>query len=194
MRKFSKLARSARSHIHIFPLNVSVLSFYCRLWRHAISNKRDYCIDCNFACRFILWPEKWALARAYKLQMFLSLHLGVLPPPPQYQKAGYATDLEMYVRQISQLEFARPDDTRWWPGSSWTIILREGWFLIINQRPAVNSFIIPNRHNYRFLPYYLFLNFLEWSLTSKLKSENEIYGKRCYIIITFSTKHASNLL
>ena len=32
-----------------------------------------------------------ALARAYKLQFFLSVHLGGLPPPPQYQKAGYAT-------------------------------------------------------------------------------------------------------
>ena len=30
----------------------------------------------------------------YKYILFLSVHLGVLPPPPQYQKAGYASDFK----------------------------------------------------------------------------------------------------
>ena len=39
-----------------------------------------------------------ALARAYKLQFFLSVHLGVLPPPPPpYQKAGYATVVQWNI-------------------------------------------------------------------------------------------------
>ena len=87
MRKFSKLVRSARSHIHIFFLNVSVLSFYCRLWRHAISNKRDYCIDCNYVCRFILWPEN-GRSLAHISYNFYSVGTfgGLAPPPPNTTK------------------------------------------------------------------------------------------------------------
>ena len=43
-RKFSKLARSARSHIYIDFLNVSVLSVYITvvyIQRHTISNNRE---------------------------------------------------------------------------------------------------------------------------------------------------------
>ena len=48
-------------------------------------------------CRCILRPENicfWgARSRILYRLLFLSVHLGVLPPPPQYQKAGYASVL-----------------------------------------------------------------------------------------------------
>ena len=82
---------SVLSVIHIFFLNLGVLSFYCRKWRHALVIKGIIALILNYVCSF-LRPENEVLARAYKL--LFSVHLGVLPLP--YQKL--ATLLEWSER------------------------------------------------------------------------------------------------
>ena len=85
MRKISKLARSARSHIHRFP-SMLVFCRYTVVYSAIAKVIKGNCITCIYVCKCILRPEnnmflRRSLTRACKL-MFLSVHLGLPPPRP----------------------------------------------------------------------------------------------------------------
>ena len=89
MRKLSKLARSAHSHIHRF-FSLLVYIIYSAIPKVIKGN----CIDC-YADLCILRPEKHiseVLARAYKLHVYMifffyvSTFGGLAPPPPPHSK------------------------------------------------------------------------------------------------------------
>ena len=95
MRKFfSKLARSALSHIHRFS-SMLVFCRYTVVYSAIPQVIKGNCIDYVYRC--ILRPENIylseALARACELhvQYFVVGTFGVFPPPPPIPKAGYAT-------------------------------------------------------------------------------------------------------
>ena len=89
----SSLAPLAR--IYIDFLNVSVLLVCCCLYRHTTSNKRE--LHWLYMHTDVLWDLKIymflrrslaSLARAYScLKKIMSVHLGVLPPPPPIPKS-----------------------------------------------------------------------------------------------------------
>ena len=89
MRKFSKLTRSVRSHIHKF-LSMLVFCQYTIVYSAiTISNKRG--LDWLYTLCMQMYFEIWkyicfwgARSRNYKLHVhdfFFPVHLGVLPPP-----------------------------------------------------------------------------------------------------------------